>query len=265
MSLENGGGLGSDDSMRGRDPLQPVPHPANPSEPNRNGPRWPSIARVLVGTGLIVAGALSFAGGSVMLISSVLTGMPRTDAAIFAIILLQLGTLAFTLLVAASHGRIAPVLGMQPPCASRAVLVAVGLTAAAFLAISAILSVRVFPEQFAIDARAFVTMLRSDYAVLAVFAVLVGAPVTEELAFRGFAFAGLVRAGLGAGWAFLISNTVWTALHAGYSWLGLAEVFAAGLLLTVAYALTRSIFVPILIHATYNTGALSLMFYVGLV
>lgn len=61
-------------------------------------------------------------------------------------------------------------------------------------------------------------------------AIVVVAPVGEEVAFRGFLYRGLARPGheiLAIG----VISLAWALLHIQYDWLGMAQIFAAGLML----------------------------------
>ena len=60
----------------------------------------------------------------------------------------------------------------------------------------------------------------------------------------------------------LVSNTIWTLLHAGYSVLGLIDVFIAGLFLSALFVLTRSVWWPVVVHAVFNTAAIGVMYAV---
>lgn len=86
----------------------------------------------------------------------------------------------------------------------------------------------------------------------AIGAIAIGAPVSEELLFRGLLLPALAATRLGFVPAALISTLAWTGLHFTYSWAGLAEVALAGLLLCWAWRRSGSLLVPIACHATYN-------------
>jgi hypothetical protein len=103
------------------------------------------------------------------------------------------------------------------------------------------------------DLRPFISLIRgADWALTA--AVLgIGAPLSEELLFRGFLLGALAQTRLGFWGAALISTLLWTALHAGYSLIGLAEVFAIGLFLSWLLWRTGSLRVTIFCHALYNS------------
>lgn len=109
------------------------------------------------------------------------------------------------------------------------------------------------PETVLEDVKPFADMIRSDLWWLALVAVGLGAPISEELIFRGFLFSALARSRLGVGGAAVFTTAAWTSLHAGYSIYGLAEVFAVGLFFSWALWKTGSLRVPIFCHAAYNT------------
>ena len=89
------------------------------------------------------------------------------------------------------------------------------------------------------------------------------APLWEELAFRGFLLSALAKTRLGYWGGGLISNALWTIIHWGYSWQGLASVFTAGLVLTWIMRRTGSIWAAIVAHAVANICALSIAYFAG--
>jgi hypothetical protein len=97
-------------------------------------------------------------------------------------------------------------------------------------------------------------LLRSTAWPAALVAIGLGAPLAEELLFRGFLFSALAGSRLGIVGTTLVTNALWTALHAHYSPWGLAEVFLIGLILSWALVRTRSVLTPIAYHAIYNTA-----------
>lgn len=82
------------------------------------------------------------------------------------------------------------------------------------------------------------------------------APLWEELTFRGFLLSALANTRLGYWGAALVSNALWSGLHANYSWAGLASVFVAGLILSWLVWRTGSIKPAIITHAFGNLAAL---------
>ena len=84
------------------------------------------------------------------------------------------------------------------------------------------------------------------------FAVVVLAPLNEEIFFRGFIFAGISRSPMGGWGATLLTATAWSAVHFQYDWYGVANIFVVGLLLGYARMKTNSIALTILMHALMN-------------
>jgi len=102
------------------------------------------------------------------------------------------------------------------------------------------------------DLRPFARLIRSEWSPLAMLAVAIGAPVSEELVFRGFLFSSLAASRAGLTGATLVTTSAWAALHAGYSVSGLIEVFLIGLFFCWLLVKTGSLWVPLVCHAVYN-------------
>lgn len=103
--------------------------------------------------------------------------------------------------------------------------------------------------------------LQSPYWWGTVVIAVMFAPLWEELTFRGFLLSALARTRLGFWGGGLISNTMWTGLHAGYTWQGMASVFLAGLVLTWLVQRTGTIWTSIGAHAIANAAALGFALY----
>jgi membrane protease YdiL (CAAX protease family) len=103
------------------------------------------------------------------------------------------------------------------------------------------------------DLRPFVNLIRGPDGVLAAAVVGIGAPLSEELLFRGFLLSALARTSLGFWGAALIVTALWTALHIGYSIVGIVEVFMIGLFFSWLLWRTGSLRVAIFCHALYNS------------
>lgn len=111
------------------------------------------------------------------------------------------------------------------------------------------------PEALTRDLQPFIKLARSDQAWVALFAVGVGAPVSEELIFRGFLLPALAKvAQIGFWGAALITTAGWTLLHLSYSVLGLIEVFTIGLLFCWLMRRFGSLWLAMGLHALYNAG-----------
>jgi membrane protease YdiL (CAAX protease family) len=114
------------------------------------------------------------------------------------------------------------------------------------------------------DLRPFKEMMENEALWLSAFAISIGAPLSEELLFRGFLFSALAKTRLGLMGTSLLTAALWTSLHAGYSLFGLLEVFCIGLYLSWVLVRTGSLWVTILCHGVYNTAVLIGLFLVEL-
>ncbi len=88
-------------------------------------------------------------------------------------------------------------------------------------------------------------------------AVVVIAPLFEELLFRGYMFHTLESTVTGTVGAIVIPNAVWMLMHISqYTLFGLLLIFAAGLLFSWARWKTGSIITSLLMHSAFNAAAL---------
>ena len=93
----------------------------------------------------------------------------------------------------------------------------------------------------------------TTYTTLLWVALVIAAPVFEEVLFRGFMYEGLRRTRIGAGGTILVTTLVWTGLHVGqYEPFFLALIALIGILLGIARERTGSLYVPLAIHAMNN-------------
>lgn len=120
------------------------------------------------------------------------------------------------------------------------------------------------PDRVIADLTVYAGLIRSPAWWLAVLVIVVGAPVMEELMFRGFLFPALARSQLGASGAALVTSLGWAALHMGYSVVGLVEVFLVGLYFSALLVKTGSLRVPMFCHATYNLSTLVMLLVVDI-
>jgi hypothetical protein len=96
----------------------------------------------------------------------------------------------------------------------------------------------------------------AEYAVslaraLAVFTI---AAAAEEVMFRGYALQALVQ-GTGVWPAILLTSAAFAAVHGNnpnVTWVGLANIFLAGIMLAVAYLRTRSLWFATALHMGWN-------------
>jgi len=88
-----------------------------------------------------------------------------------------------------------------------------------------------------------------------VVALLVAAPVVEEVFFRGFMYKGLAASKVGVVGAILVTSLVWAGIHLQYDWYGKGVIFALGLFLGLVRWRTKSVMLPILLHGMMNAVA----------
>lgn len=80
------------------------------------------------------------------------------------------------------------------------------------------------------------------------------APIVEEIVYRGFLQSALLRVFGNAWHAVLVTAGLFAAAHVpmGIGWHGLVSIFVLGVALGVAMEKTRSLGVPIVVHALFN-------------
>jgi membrane protease YdiL (CAAX protease family) len=83
-------------------------------------------------------------------------------------------------------------------------------------------------------------------------ALMVMAPLSEEIFFRGFLFTGIEGSRLGPAGAIIITTLAWSVMHLQYDIYSIAGLFVGGLLLGFARLRSNSIYPPIVMHALQN-------------
>jgi membrane protease YdiL (CAAX protease family) len=83
-------------------------------------------------------------------------------------------------------------------------------------------------------------------------AIIVAAPVGEELLFRGFMFRGFIHEPRDALPGILVISLIWSMLHVQYDWFGTVQVFAIGVLFGFVRWRTGSTTLVILLHMLLN-------------
>jgi membrane protease YdiL (CAAX protease family) len=109
------------------------------------------------------------------------------------------------------------------------------------------------PEAVLHDLRPFQEILHSNAFWLMLIVIGIGAPLSEELLFRGFLFSGLAQSRLGFLGAGILTSLLWATLHYGYSIFGLIEVLGIGLYFAWLLVHTGSLWVSMFCHAVYNS------------
>ncbi len=93
--------------------------------------------------------------------------------------------------------------------------------------------------------------------VVLVVAVVIVAPLWEELLFRGFLFRGLCASRAGPTGAIVFTSAIWAAVHLQYDWYGVAQVFAIGLVLGWLRLRSGSTLLTTALHMAANLVALA--------
>lgn len=97
----------------------------------------------------------------------------------------------------------------------------------------------------------------AQFIPLLYLAVGVAAPLFEEVFFRGFMFQGLRQSKVGLWGAVLLPSLLWAVIHLQYDLYDVTSIFIFGVLMGIAQVRTRSLYVPIAMHALNNILALS--------
>jgi membrane protease YdiL (CAAX protease family) len=105
-------------------------------------------------------------------------------------------------------------------------------------------------SQFQIDL--YQSAEKSGTLLLLWLALVVAAPVGEEVAFRGFLFRGWTWAARDVMPAIVFIAAVFAILHIQYNWFGMLQVFAIGFVLTWFRWVGGSTLLTILMHAIVN-------------
>ena len=83
-------------------------------------------------------------------------------------------------------------------------------------------------------------------------ALVVAAPIFEEVFFRGFLFKGLQASWLGTVGTVVVTAAIWAVIHLQYDAYGIATVFVMGLVLGAARSSSGSLLLPIGMHSAAN-------------
>jgi uncharacterized protein len=171
----------------------------------------------------------------------------------------QLLSLAITWVAAGWRGARQSVLRLAPP--QTGFLQAAGLGA---LLVVLILPLEVLFYRLAglglfSDSGWLLEGLRSPLWWGVVIVAVVLAPLWEELTFRGFLLSALAQTRLGFWPAAVISSLLWTFLHWGYTWPGLASVFLAGIGLSWIMQRTASMRAVVVAHGVINAFSLAVI------
>ena len=251
-------------------PREGVPSPPSPTGLFHGAPAyqpltsWPPLLAVVVSVLIVLASTLLlFSGAAVARLAGLIAD--RWDTAeLVGLGLWQALTVALTLVAAGMlGGRPRDALALGRPVATPLVYVKALLLMAALQVVVSLVQHSYFRQDMYADLRPFVRLF-NEHWLLALLIVGVGAPLSEELLFRGFLQSALTRSRLGFWGGALITTSLWTVLHAGYSKVGIAEVFLIGMFLSWLLWRTGSLRVTIVCHAVYNSLVVVTLRYVPL-
>lgn len=234
---------------------------------------WPVVAAIPVAV-LILAGAQAFAAVALKPVFGIdadtLTGLwpsgnqayrldPAAHRGHMALLVLSQGAVIALTLAMAIHGGAGAVLKLARPAEGWSTLLYGLIGMVPLIAVFNVAASVLVPEQAAKDFAAFQQIAKAPSFLLTAIAVGLGASLSEELLFRGFLLTPLARTRLGFWPAALLATLGWTALHFGYSWLGLLEVFLFGLYFSWLLWRSGSLWPPLVCHAVYNSGLLAVL------
>ena len=242
--------------------------PSGPAYVPRTG--WPAWA-------VLPAGAAIFAGAAVIALfaSSGVAALvgdgpeiaisAQTKMVTVWLVALQAGLVLLTVIAAGFfRSDRAETLALRPPRGGWKVMWLALIPMFVLTGLWTALLMWLAPDVVIGDLRVFKELLQGDTAMLALAAIAIGAPLSEELLFRGFLFSGLAKSKLGLVGTGVLTATLWTMLHFGYSIFGLIEVLTIGLYFSWLLVRTGSAWVTIFCHAVYNTVVGLILYFVTL-
>ena len=235
---------------------------------------WPAGRALLAGLLIVAMGILAAGLLATILAADGRAPVPGTGrgrlATPDATVLVMLGAwqvvvVALVLVVSRRHdGHVRRVLALGAPAGGPAAYVQAVLLLAALQAVLAAVQHYVIAHDMYADLRPFVKLVVGRDWPLALAAIGVGAPLAEELLFRGFLLSALAQTRLRFWGAAVATSALWTALHWDYSAVGIAEVFTIGIFFSWLLWRTGSLRVPIFCHALYNSLIVIILRFVPL-
>ena len=101
----------------------------------------------------------------------------------------------------------------------------------------------------------FIKLIKATPFVLNFLMVVIGAPIVEELLFRGFLFSQLKTTKLGVNGSIILTSLIWTSIHLQYDLFLLIPIFLLGLFLGYLMHKYNSLYLVIIVHAVHNLQA----------
>jgi membrane protease YdiL (CAAX protease family) len=127
--------------------------------------------------------------------------------------------------------------------------------------VSSWLTGRAVVPPFVVDA--YRSARESGTIVLFAIALVVAAPLAEEIVFRGFMFRGLAASRVGIAGAILIPSAIWSAMHVQYETFFIVQIFILGVVFAWLRWRSGSLWLTITLHAIVNfTSLLQTVYFV---
>lgn len=240
--------------------------PDRAAEGGRFLTRYAGVPEVGWSGGMVAVGVLIAAG--VMLVGTIFVAAfdpeletpAARDAAQIVVALSLIGTaLGFALFDA--RGRLTEAFG-KLGLGGKVAIGAIGLAVLAwfvYIVFAGFLAPLLQPDQEDVTRDLGTNKDELGSVAVAALLIVIAAPVSEEIFFRGFMFAGLRRS-LSLWPAALISAVVWGSLHLGAGNIGVAVQLAVfGVILAWLYERSGTLWAPILAHTINNTIAFVLL------
>lgn len=217
---------------------------------------WPPF-QALLWTIATVLVALVFAG--VVGLGGIALGAEVPAVLILGTLVQQLIMITAALWLAGQRGgsRIAVLSLDAPRGGPRSYFYGFATLVVAVMAMSATIHA-IDPNLIKADLKQFTDILKSPVWWAMFPMVGIGAPLAEELLFRGFLFSALANSRIGITGAALLTSAGWALVHS-YSLVGIAQVFVIGLIFSWMLVRTGSLRVPIIVHGIYNTALTAVM------
>ena len=234
----------------------------------RPGTHWPWYLALPAALAIFVASHAIAVGISTTLWPCGETGpangsLRLSEFAMRLLVISQAAIVALTLLAATWPAwRPAAALRLQPTARGWPTYAAAIVAMIAVLIVINVLAWTLRPDDTLRDFKMFADTVRSPNPLVPALAIGLGAPLSEELLFRGFLLTSLASTRLGFWPATILVTLAWTLAHWGYSMVGLAEVFAIGLFLSWLLWRTGSLYVPLFCHVVYNSTLFLVLRYV---
>ena len=245
-----------------RDPdLRPLGHTAATTVTAPQGGLWPALWAFAATIAILAMGyAIGIGGVAIGLAQTAVLGQPLPPMAsgLAGMLVAQSVIIAATWAAAGRYGGLRrQVLALEAPHSGlRGYAVGIAVFSG-FIALSIMLQVFLIRTDPMDDLRPFVDLVRGPYWLLTVLVIGIGAPLSEELLFRGFLLPALAASRVGAAGAAVASSLMWASLHWGYTIVGLVEIFAMGLVFAWLLGRTGSIRVGLCCHALYNLALIA--------